>query len=306
MTKPQITAQQKEDISVRVLEKYRTSGYPSKARFAKSLDITSSDMSNIELRKWRENDKLIGVQKWLRIARAVGFEFRAARKWVVAETLTYRTITKHLRLCQQDSVSRMFCDDSGIGKTEACKHYAEHHAEAYYIHGGNTPNRWRFVRALARVLGLENEGRAEDVLQECITYLKALRNPLIIVDEAGDLDDSTFLLLKRIYNELEEACGIYLVGGPGLEHKIQKSIRLKKNGFLELFSRMGGRYLRVVPEEVKDRTPFIQAEAKALCLANGLTDPQKVDALLSRVSLGPQRADLRFVRAEVLKHRAAL
>ncbi|MBK6894784.1 MAG: hypothetical protein IPH00_17055 [Flavobacteriales bacterium] len=37
-------------------------------------------------------------------------------------------------------------------------------------------------------------------------YLKSSTNPLLIIDEAGDLHNNACLLLKRLYNELEFVC----------------------------------------------------------------------------------------------------
>jgi len=41
------------------------------------------------------------------------------------------------------------------------------------------------------------------VIEEVMYAIQLTENPLIILDEAGDLQDSAFLELKRLYNNLE-------------------------------------------------------------------------------------------------------
>lgn len=297
MTKPTLTDSQKEGIARRVLEAFQTSGFTSRSKYATSIGITSSDFSNIEHAKWKANDRLLSVQKWLRIARTVGYEFNPAQKWSTAPTVTYRTITKQLQACQKEAMAAIFCDRAGIGKTHACRDFAARNPNAFYVNGGHYPNRFRFIRALAQSMGLDGKGKAEDVLQDIIYYAKALVNPVIIIDEGGDLDNSTYLLLKRLYNELEFCCGFYMVGARGLRRRIDGSIRLNKNGFEEFFSRFGGRYVDVLPREDHKRLEFMKGEITKVCEANGLTDRETLNRVLTA------NKDLRYVRNQVLKTR---
>jgi DNA transposition AAA+ family ATPase len=299
MTKPTLSPEQKEGISAKVLHAFGTSGFVSRAKYATSIGISSSDFSNIENRKWRANDRLIGVEKWLRIARTVGFEFSERQKWITAPTVTYHTITKQLKACQSESLTNIFCDEAGIGKTYTCRDFAATHRNAFYLNGGSFPNRWRFIRALAQSMGLDPKGKAEEVLEDVIYYLKSLEHPLIIIDEAGDLDNSTYRMLKRLYNELELHCGFYMVGARDLEKRIDASIRLRRNSFEEVFSRFGGRYTHVLPKDREKRQEFMRKEKLSLCHANGLNDQEKINQLLS------SPGDLRAVRIQVLKSRIA-
>jgi DNA transposition AAA+ family ATPase len=297
MTKPTLTTEQKQGIARKVLDAFAASGFTSRAKYAISIGINSSDFSNIENAKWKQNDRLLSVQKWLRIARTVGFEFNVNQKWVTAPTVTYRTITKQLEACQSEAMAAIFCDQAGIGKTHACREFASTRPNAYYVNGGTYPNRWRFIRALAQSMGLDSRGKAEEVLQDVVFYAKSLQNPVIIIDEAGDLDNSTYLLLKRLYNELEFHCGFYMVGARGLKRRIDGSIRLNKNGFEEVFSRFGGRYIDILPKEEAKRCDFMRHEIERVCTANGLEDKESLNRVLSA------NRDLRYVRQQVLKAR---
>lgn len=299
MTRPTLTTLQKEAIGKKLLEAFRTSGFASQAKYAVSIGINGSDFSNIANSKWKQNDRLLSVEKWLRIARAVRFEFNPRQRWVTAPTNTYRHITRQLDMCQKESLCAIFCDEAGLGKTHAVREYADNHANAYYINGGAHARKLSLVRGLAQAVGLNaDKGTSEEVLQDVIMYLKASANPLLIIDEAGDLHNNAYLLLKRLYNELEFVCGIYLVGARGLKKRIDGAIRVRTNGFEEVFSRFGARYSSVLPEDVKGRNEYLRKEAEVVAASNGLSDPQVLNRILS------QDIDLRRVRREVIKSRA--
>lgn len=300
MTRPTLTTLQKEAIGKKLMDAFRTSGFASQAKYAVSVGISGSDMSNIVNAKWKQNDRLLSVEKWLRIARAVRFEFNPRQRWVTAPTNTFRHITKQLEMCQRESLCAIFCDEAGLGKTHAVRDYADNHGGAFYVNGGAHPNKLSLVRGLAQAIGINaDKGTTEEVFQDVVMYLKSSKNPLLIIDEAGDLHNNAYLLLKRLYNELEFVCGIYLVGARGLKKRIDGAIRIRTNGFEEVFSRFGARYSKVLPDDIKGRTEYIRKEAEVVAASNGLSDPQVLNRILS------QDIDLRRVRREVIKSRAA-
>lgn len=300
MHKATLTAEQKEGISAQVMTAFKKSGFDSRARFANSIRITSTDFSNIENRKWKERDQLIGVDKWIRIARAVKYEFTAKQRWLIAPTVTYRLITRQLEMCKDEGMCAIFCDEAGIGKTATAIDFCEKHPNAFYINGGEFPRKLVFIRALAQAVGINpDKSTAEDTLEDVITYLKSLVNPIIIIDEAGDMHNNTYLLLKRIYNVLEFQCGIYMLGARGLKKRIDSAIRLRTNGFEEVFSRFGSRYTTALPAEVGKRGEFMRAEATLVASHNGFHDRERLNKVFN------DQFDLRRIRRVVVTSRAA-
>ena len=83
-----------------------------------------------------------------------------------------------------------------------------------------------------------------------------LPNPMIIIDEAGDLDYNAFLVLKELWNATEGTCGWYMMGADGLRNKIERGIAHKQVGYKEIFSRYSERYTSVVPSGTTDRMSF--------------------------------------------------
>ena len=78
-------------------------------------------------------------------------------------------------------------------------------------------------------------------------YLKTLNHPIIILDEAGDLQYDAFLEVKALWNATENYCGFYMMGADGLKEKMHRAINNRKVGYTEIFSRFGKRYGRVIP-----------------------------------------------------------
>lgn len=299
MNKPTLSTEQKEGIASKLAAAYRASGFPSRSKYAVSVGITSTDFSNITTAAWKKNDQLVSVQKWLRLAHALGYEFKRGKEWITASTATYRFITAQLKVCKSEGLCAILADHAAIGKTHTAREFCATQPNAFYVHGGNFPRKVAFIRALATSVGINpDKSTVEETLQDVITYLKSLDSPVIVVDEAGDLHNNTYLLLKRLYNELEFVVGIYLIGGPGLKKRIDAGIRVKTNGFEELFSRFGDKYSTAVPQDIKAAKDFLREEARLVATQNGFTDNEKLNKLLTG------SPGLRRVRTEVIKHRS--
>ena len=99
-------------------------------------------------------------------------------------------------------------------------------------------------------------------------YLRGIDNPLVILDEAGDLQYEAFLELKALWNATERCCGWYMMGADGLKEKINRSIECKKVGYTEMLSRFGDRYSKVVPDEANDRKAFLHEQARIVAKVN--------------------------------------
>ena len=61
-----------------------------------------------------------------------------------------------------------------------------------------------------------------------LAYLRTIDTPLVILDEAGDLQYEAFLELKALWNATERCCAWYMMGADGLKEKINRAIEGKK------------------------------------------------------------------------------
>lgn len=269
----------------------------SDAKFATSLGISAAQYSRI---KNGDTENVVSEQKWISLARQLGVNLTNKPEWKTANTPVFQFITAQLEACQQGSMSAMLCDRSDIGKTYTAQHYVRNHKNAVYIDCSQVKTRQKLIRTIAKSFGVGSTGRFADVYEDLVYYLKVLPTPLIILDEAGDLQYEAFLEIKALWNATDMVCGYYMMGADGLKAKIQRAIDNKKVGYAEIFSRFGRRFGNVIPFVEDDRQKMTQACATMIIKANAAegTDVNKV----LRQTMGDDRLpSLRRIYKELSK-----
>ena len=268
-----ITKEIKQKI-LAALEVSRGNFTGSDSKFAVSLGISASQYSRT---KNGELDRVISDAQWISIARKIGVNLNETADWKTANTPVFQFVTAQLKACQDDSLSALLCDMAYIGKTYSAKHYAANNKGVVYVDCSQVKSKQRLIRHIAKSFGVGSTGRYSDVYEDLVFYLKTLPTPLIILDEAGDLDYTAFLELKALWNAVENACGFYMMGADGLEAKINRSISVKKVGYTEMFSRFGKRYGKVVPAGKEEKEKMLQASAAMIIKANAEARGVSVD-----------------------------
>lgn len=259
------------EIKTKVLEameKSRQNFGGSDAKFATSLGISAAQYSRL---KNGETDRVLSDANWISIARHLGVNLGNRSEWKTANTPIFQYITAQLEKCQKDSISALLCDLSDIGKTYTAVHYSKTHPNAVYIDCSQVKSKQKLVRHIAKSFGVGSTGRYSDVYEDLVFYLKTLPTPLIILDEAGDLQYDAFLEIKALWNATEMACGYYMMGADGLKEKIRRAIDGKKVGYTEIFSRFGRKYGAVVPVSRNERIQMTQTSAAMIIKANADT-----------------------------------
>lgn len=288
----------KTKITDLVYDQFVNSGF-NQSEYAQTLGFKAEDMSNLFKKNWLKNSSLIGINKWVRFARIVGFNKHSDMEWVTTETEVYTYIKNQLGACQRESLTAILVDEAGIGKTWACKAYQRNNKAVFYIDGSVSGTKNSFVRALGRAVGVGDHGKVEDVLNDAIYALESMDRPLVILDEAGDLDTKTLLVLKRIYNALDTVCGFYMVGADGLKHSLERGIRHKKLGYVELFSRYGKELKKILPVLANDRHQVLKEMASDIALANGI-EKNAVEHIVISLSKAQGFGDMRGVKRKIM------
>jgi DNA transposition AAA+ family ATPase len=243
----------------------RTAFYGSDAKFAVSIGISGSQYSRV---KNGETDRVLSDANWITLARLLDVNINSDAAWKTAATPVYQYVTAQLEICQREGLSSMLCDLSDIGKSYAAKDYAKNHTNAVYIDCSQVKSKQKLIRKIAQQLGIGCSGKYAEVYENLSFYIKTLPNPLIIIDEAGDLQHDAFLEIKALWNATEHCCGFYMIGADGLEHKMRVSIDNQKVGYTELFSRFGKRYGKIIPagdesKKILDATALMIIKANA-------------------------------------------
>lgn len=267
--------------------------YPSDAKHAASLGLSTSVYS---LLKSGDTERKVSEANWITIARRLGVELREGIEWKSVKTPVYEFISKQLTVCQSGSLSAILCDIPNIGKTFTARQYIKTHKHAIYVDCSQVKTKQRLIRNIAREFGVTSQGRYADIYEDVVFYLRSIENPLIILDEAGDLQYEAFLELKALWNATERCCAWYMMGADGLKEKIRRAIECKKVGYTEMFSRYGDKYSKITPDDGKERDAFLQEQAYIVAKANA---PEGADIKsIARKSGGLRRI---FTEIEKLK-----
>ena len=259
-----ITTQLKEKVlSEMKLAREQFEG--SDAKFAISLGISNAIYSRI---KNGEVERVLSEAMWISLARKFNVSLKNEVPWKTANTPVFQYITDQLLKCKEDSVSTMICDAADIGKTYAAKIFVKSNKNAVYVDCSQTKTKQKLIRFIAKQFGVGHTGKYSDVYEDLVFYLRSIVNPIVVLDEAGDLDYTAFLELKALWNATERACGWMMMGADGLKEKIRRAIDCKKVGYTEIFSRYGKRYQRVTPEGREEYEKFSKLQAALIIQAN--------------------------------------
>lgn len=277
-----------KQIKERIIEAIKAdrANYPSNNKHATALGINAGVYGDMMKGDY---ERKFSDAAFISVARRLGVSIRNQMPWLAAETAVFIFVSEQLEMCQQSSLSGLLCDVPNIGKTFTAKAYVKTHPNAIYVDCGQVKTKMRMVRFIAKEFGINGNGRYADVYDDLVYYLKSIDRPLIILDEAGDMNPETFLELKALWNATDRTCGWYMMGANGLKAKIQRNRNSDTLGYEEMFSRYGDNYNRVTPEDEKERSKFLKAQAAMVAKVNAPkgTDINKIvhlsDGKLRRV-----------------------
>lgn len=268
--------------------------YPSDAKHAASLGVTTSAYSSI---KNGQTERVLSDGNWMSIARKLGVNLRGGIEWKAAKTETFKYITTQLEFIQERGLSGLLCDLPNIGKTFTARHYVKTHPNAVYIDCSQVKTKLKLVRKIATEFGSNTRGSYSDVYADLVFYLRSIDAPLIILDEAGDLQYEAFLELKALWNATERCCAWYMMGADGLKAKINRSIECNKVGYAEMFSRYGDRYSRITPDDGREREAFLKEQARVVAKVNA-TEGTDIGVIVRKSAGGLRRV---YTEIEKLK-----
>lgn len=260
-----LTTEMKEQVRSALIA-YR-SNYPTLNRAAESLQgVSSATVSQLCNGKY----ELISDEMFIRIATQIGFAFDS---WTLHEGKTFKEITFTLSDAQAYKNVTWIVGDAGCGKTTAAIEYRRTHRNVFYILCSEDMRRSDFVREIAKQVGAPTDTtNLRDMLENAISMISFLGNPLLIFDEGDKLTDSVFNYFISIYNRLEGHSGIVFLSTDYIKRRMEAGLRYNKKGYKEINSRIGRRFFDVSPTEEND--------IYAICQANNLTDRADIEEVL--------------------------
>lgn len=258
-----LTNEYKKRVIEAVLEARENFG-GSDAAFSKQLQIHNSVYSRL---KSGQIDGLLSDAQYLTIGRMFEVSINN-RKWNFVKTDVVRMIEEEVLFCKKHSKARILVDEPEIGKTQAAKYLSRTLRNCFYLDCSQAKTKKLFVSKLARAIGVDQTGKISDILENVKYSLKILENPIVILDEAGDVEYSVILIIKELWNSTENICGWYMMGADGLKQKFVSGISSKKVGFRELFSRYSSRFSTIVPMEKTEKIDFYKQLLTEVLAAN--------------------------------------
>lgn len=248
----------------------------SQAEAARRIDVSSATITNILKGKW---ESITGA--WAKVAAWVAGRVSG---WQLAETANFRMLQALFQDAQEKALSRAVSFRPGSGKTFAAKHYADNHPNVFYVGAVGDMSKRQLLQDLCSAMGISSSYRLGEMLEDIIDKLSLTNKPLIIIDEFDELDNKALRVFKDLYNRAD--LGIILIGGKHLKERIEKGVRRNKQSYAEIYSRIGGEFIKL-----KEVTPGV---VRKICQANGIFDDNHIKDIFQQA-----QGDLRRVKALV-------
>ncbi|HAZ00681.1 MAG: hypothetical protein A2W90_14485 [Bacteroidetes bacterium GWF2_42_66] len=246
-----LTNEFRETVASRLIEQ-RMNFDGSNAQFSRMHGMSAAIFTRLFN---GERDNLLSPTKWLIIGQNLGITLDE-REWATARTDVFDIIEEDIIFCKTFSKARICVDDCGIGKTYTARYLSRTLKNCFYVDASQGKTKMQFIKLLAKTVGADALGRFSDVKTRIKFHLQSLTRPILIIDEAGDLEYNAFLELKELWNATEGYCGWYMIGADGLRAKIERGISGKKVGYAEIFSRYSEKFTTIVPKDRVQRNQF--------------------------------------------------
>lgn len=271
-----MTNEEKTAIQQRLVAYCQQKG--SQRSAANSLDgVSAATISQILSSNW----ELISDDMWRTVAAQTDYD---PHQWNIAETQAYQRMTFLLQSAQQDALTLAVTGAAGSGKTEAIRNFSRLSPHVYHLCCSEYWNRRNFLEKLLRCMGRDiTSTTVSDMMDDAIATLKRRRSPLIVLDEADKLSDSVLYFFITLYNNLEGHCGMILCATDFLNKRLTRSLRQRKKGFEEIYSRIGRRCLPLQAINGED--------VAAVCRANHINDSRTINNIIDQSD-----CDLRTVK----------
>lgn len=249
----------------------------SDASYAKSLGINPSVYSRV---KNGETEQLISDAELLRL----GMQLQVSPKadnWKTVRTDVYNAIESNIKFCQRHSKATILIDICGIGKSYCARKVSASLKNGFYMDCAQAKTKMAFIRALAKTIGCDNQGRYIDVKARLKYHLNVLESPVIVLDDAGYLDYAAFLDIHELWNATEGNCGWFMIGDDSLQTKIDKGINNKRIGYAAIFSRFSEDFVNLVPFGLDDKKNYLRQLIGDVANAN-VNDKNAVPKIITK------------------------
>ncbi len=201
----------------------------SQNKLADQIGVSAATLINVRRGEWDNisDAMLMKLRGYFRI-----------NDWKTYETTNMKAI---MELCNDAAINKKFmavCGYTGAGKTTALRRYAGKNPDAWYVLGTTIMTQKSFLTAILKSMGIHEGQSIADKMALICKELNTKNKSLLIIDDAGKLNDNIMRLIQIIYDETEDNAGLILAGTEYLAEYINKGAILDKRGFRELQRRI--------------------------------------------------------------------
>jgi DNA transposition AAA+ family ATPase len=220
---------------------------------ARRSDINQAYISQIINQK---SDNI--ADRWYyALAKSIGFAIDVIY-WEHVPTPQYRSLITFLEEARETGSNRIIIAPTGSGKTYTIDRYILSKPQATFrITVSSTHSIHDVLDDIMDAIGLEPVGkpitRLRNIAHRLSMYQLEGLKPLLIIDECENMKASSFGLIKSLYDQLEGACPLVLIGTDQIESKITSMVKLNKIGMPQFQRRFrsGQRYLPPIDKTFK-------------------------------------------------------
>jgi DNA transposition AAA+ family ATPase len=235
----------------------------SKNELATVAGVSSATLSNLEYERW-DMIKDATLAKIHRVVRPTN--------WAIVSTSNFEIIQTMCGDAQFNNKMLGLIGYTGAGKTTALKDYYHNQKKVYYMVGKKSMRPKRFFATLLRQMGVSYMGTIGDMIERIALEFNKQPDSLLIIDEAGKLDQTMFMYLHDLRDETIDTTGILLAGVEYFKTNLEKAVEKQKQGMPEFMGRITA---------WQELDPPSKNEAKAICIANGISDEKLVKELVN-------------------------
>lgn len=277
------------------LENY-VAGFPSQRQAANSLSDVCSEATiiNILSEKWAD----ISDRMWMNL---LNFMERKSVNVNLVETLNLQTLILYFSIAQENGATFAIIGGAGYGKSVSGKYYANTSRDrnVYYLECAEYWNKKMFLSNILKAMGQPSSGlNVGEMMEMIVTNLRRQKKPLIILDEVDKLTDPVLKFFITLYNELNGACGFVWTSTSNIEKRMTRGLNANKNGYQELLSRIGQRFIQLASAS--------REEIFEICRANGITKEEDMARIANECNGDLRRVERNFLKQQIIKKRGSV
>ena len=263
-----MTNEQKSEIA-RLGNEYITSKGLTAAAFSKVCDVNSSYLSNILNGVFTtssgNNTVDIPDKYFAQIAHVVGYALTKVY-WPHIHTREFVELVSELKAGKLLHEAKALIVDTGAGKTYAVKEFRRvnpMHTYVITMHSLLTIN--DLFNELQNQMNIPNKGSKGYKRAQIIVKLREQRkdgnNPLVIIDEAENMNPQMMRMIKGFYDGVDKCASIVLIGTQQLEDQMNDFKNKDSQGGPQFYRRFksGKKKIRIEQSKEKRYAPFFDA-----------------------------------------------